>query len=561
MNSRRTVSPACTTALFSIVFAAFAFSLATRQPAAAEPTAKPTNVLFLAVDDLRPELGCYGHPLAKSPNIDRLAAHGVLFSRAYCQQAICSPSRASLMTGLRPDSLGVTENVTYFRDVKPDVVTLPQHFHQHGYETVFVGKIYHGRMIDKEKSWSGNPTFGPRYAPQPLQGYQLPASRATIERNTQEAIAKYGPEIARSGLIQGPVTECADVPDNAYQDGVTADAAVLTLRRLKDKPFFFGVGFHKPHLPFIAPKKYWDLYDPAQLQLADNPFKPKDAPSIGLHASFELRTREGVPKYGPIDDELARHLLHAYLACVSYVDAQIGKVLDELDRLGLRENTVIMLWGDHGWHLGEYGIWGKATNYEIGTRVPLIAVPPGGRDQPAASDALVELLDMYPTLCEMAGLPLPAHLEGRSFAPLIADPTLPGKEAVLSQFPCPALREWAAMPLSQGMRETWFGPLIRDVETQLAQQSPMFSRELYENHVMGYAMRTDRYRLVLWVDTRTPGVEPIAVELYDHQQDPRETVNLAAAEQHAELVQKLTAQIQTLRSKSPKTCREAAPVD
>ena len=383
MNTCRTVLHACTTACLNIVFAVLAFSLFSAGAGAAEPAAKRVNVLFLAIDDLRPELGCYGHPLAKSPNIDRLASQGVLFHRAYCQEAICSPSRASLMTGLRPDSLGVTENVTYFRDVKPDVVTLPQHFREHGYKTVFVGKIYHGSMIDKEKSWSGNPTFGPPYLPQPLQGYQLPASRATIERNTEELTAKYGPEIARSGLIQGPVTECADVPDNAYQDGLTADAAVLTLRQLKDKPFFFGVGFHKPHLPFIAPKKYWDLYDPADLELADHPFQPKDAPSIGLHASFELRTREGVPKYGQIDDKLARHLLHAYLACVSYVDAQIGKVLEELDQLGLRENTVIMLWGDHGWHLGEHGIWGKATNYEIATRVPLIVVPPGGREEPA----------------------------------------------------------------------------------------------------------------------------------------------------------------------------------
>ena len=457
---------------------------------------------------------------------------------------------------LRPDSLGVTENVTYFRDVKPDVVTLPQHFRRHGYETVFVGKIYHGRMTDKEQSWSGDPTFGPRYSPRPLRGYQLPTSRATVQRNAKEVTARYGPEIARSGLIQGPVTECADVPDNAYKDGVTADAAVLTLRKLKDKPFFLAVGFHKPHLPFIAPKKYWDLYNTADLELADNPFKPKDAPSIGLHASFELRTREGVPKYGPIGDELARHLLHAYLACVSYVDAQVGKVLDELDRLGLRENTIIILWGDHGWHLGEHGIWGKATNYEIGTRVPLIVVPPGGQGQPARTDTLVELLDMYPTLCEMADLPLPAHLEGQSFAPLLAEPTLPGKEAVLSQFPCPALREWAAMPLSQGMRETWFGPLIRDVESQLAQESPTFSRELYENHLMGYAMRTDRYRLVLWVDTRTHGDEPIAVELYDHEKDPQETVNLAVTEQHAGLVRTLTAQLQALRAGSPRHTRD-----
>jgi iduronate 2-sulfatase len=264
---------------------------------------------------------------------------------------------------MRPDSLGVVENVTYFRDVKPDVVTLAQHFRQNGYETVYMGKIYHGRMTDEEKSWSRKPTFGERYLPRPAQGYQLPENRERLKSERARLTAKYG-ELAQWGLVHANVTECADVPDNAYQDGVTADAAVLTLREVKDKPFFLAAGFYKPHLPFIAPKKYWDMYDPADMILADNPFKPKDAPSIGLHASFELRTRGGVPKYGPIDDELSRHLLHAYLACTSYVDAQVGKILDKLDRLGLRDNTVIIFWGDHGWHLGEYGIWGKATNYE-----------------------------------------------------------------------------------------------------------------------------------------------------------------------------------------------------
>ncbi len=511
--------------------------------ALAETPSDHVNILFIAIDDLRPELGCYGHSLAKTPNIDRLATRGVRFDRAYCQEAICSPSRASLMTGMRPNSLGVTDNVTYFRDTTPNVVTLPQHFRAHGYETVYIGKIYHGRMIDKEESWSRKAKFGRRYQPRPMRGYQLPASREIIKRNTEELTAKYGQSIARSGLIQGPVTESADVPDNAYPDGVTADAALLTLRDLKDRPFFLAAGFVKPHLPFIAPKKYWDLYDPAQIELADSPFKPKNAPSIGLHSSFELRTREGVPKYGPIDDQLARHLLHAYLACTSYVDAQVGKILDELDRLGLRDSTAIILWGDHGWHLGEYGIWGKATNYEIAARVPLILSPPGGRAQPASSNALVELVDMYPTLVEMAGLPMPKHLEGHSFAPLIDRPNRPWKTAAFSQFPCPSLREWAAMPLSPGMRETFFGPLVQDVENQLAKESPRYSRQLYENHVMGYTMRTQRYRLVLWVDDRDRQKQPIAVELYDHHSDPHENLNLAHAPQHAEIVQNLTDQL------------------
>lgn len=529
---------ACAFAASAIVV----FPLAGFRATASQPRPGKLNVLFLAADDLRPELACYGHPLAKTPNLDRLAARSVRFNRAYCQQAICSPSRASLMTGMRPDSLGVVENVTYFRDVKPDVVTLPQHFARFGYETVYLGKIYHGGMTDNAKSWTRRATYGKRYLPRPLRGYQLPENRELLGRQTELLTARYGESIARSGLIHANVTECADLPDNAYQDGVTADAAVLTLGELRDKPFFLAAGFLKPHLPFIAPKKYWDMYDQADMILADNPFRPKDAPSLGLHSSFELRTRGGVPKYGPIDEELSRHLLHAYLACTSYVDAQVGKILDELDRLGLRDNTIIIFWGDHGWHLGEYGVWGKATNYEVGTRVPLIISPPGGLAEGAESDALVELVDMYPTLCEMAGIPLPDHLEGCSFAPLVDDPHRPWKTAAFSQFPCPALREWAAMPLSDGMRETFFGRLIRDVEAQLAKESPRYSRDLYENHVMGYTMRTDRYRLVLWVDCRAVREEPLAVELYDHQNDPKENVNLANRPDHASVVDRLTEQ-------------------
>jgi len=512
------------------------------------------NVLFIAVDDLRPELGCYGNRLVRSPNIDRLAAQGVLFRRAYCQQAICSPSRASLLTGMRPDSLRVTDNVTYFRHTRPDVVTLPQYFRQYGYETVYAGKIFHGRMVDKENSWSRPATFPPRDKRFPPGSYQLPASRAIVEQQAKKMVAKYGRDIVGTGLIQGPVTEAADVPDHAYRDGRVAAAAVLTLRELKDRPFFLAVGFYKPHLPFVAPKKYWDLYDPADIRLTTVRRKPAYAPSIGLHASFELRTRFGVPKYGPIDDELARHLIHGYLACTSYVDAQVGKVLDELERLGLRKKTIIVLWGDHGWHLGEYGIWGKATNYEIATRVPLIVSPAGGRAEPAVCYRLVELLDIYPTLCEMAGLPVPPHVEGRSFARLVDDPTSPGKPWVLSQFPCPALREWAALPLSAEMRQTWFGPLIRDIEKRLAAESPHYSREFYEKHVMGYALRNNRFRMVLWVNVRDRFGPPLAVELYDHRTDPQETINVAGKAEYEETIGQLKDQLYDYWRKSAATC-------
>ena len=266
-----------------------------------------------------------------------------------------------------------------------------------------------------------------------------------------------------------------------------------------DKPFFLGLGFHKPHLNWIAPKRYWDLYDPATIPLAEHTDGPENGAAMGLHASFELRTRAGIPKIGPIEPELATTLKHAYLACVSYVDAQIGRMIAAVEEAGIRDNTIIVVWSDHGWHLGDMGIWGKATNYEIATRVPMMIWTP---EMPKSSrgkttDALVELIDIYPTLCDLAGIDQPSHLEGHSFVPLLSDPERKWKTAAFSQYPNPALREWAANPLSPGMRETFFGPLIEEVEARIiAQQKERWDRDLFENHLMGYAMRTDRYRLV-----------------------------------------------------------------
>jgi len=479
---------------------------------AAKETKNKPNILFIAVDDLRPELGCYGNRIIKSPNIDRLAKEGILFSRAYCQQAICGPSRASLMTGLRPDSCKVTHNETYFRNTVPEVITLPQHFRQHGYTTISIGKIYHGKQNDPEKSWSRKPFF-------PVQSHKLSPEK------------------------QKQVTVYDDVPDNAYKDGHSAEEAVRTLRDLKGdlEPFFLGVGFYKPHLSFRAPKKYWDLYDPDQIELTDGKQPPEGAPSISLHCSYELRVRDGVPDSGPIDAKLSRHLMHGYYACVSYVDAQIGKILDELERLQLRESTIIMLWGDHGWHLGDYDIWGKATNYEIATRVPLIVSAPGMKASRCTS-GLVEFLDMYPTLCELASLPVPSHVEGKSFMPLLNNPDLEAKSAAFSQFPCPALREWAARPFQPHMRKI-FKNLIEKTEVQIQDEfGDVWSRELFENHLMGYTMRTDRYRFVRWVDVRNPE-KALAVELYDHQTDSDETVNLAENPDYSVLVKELETQM------------------
>ena len=499
-----------------------------------EPTKQRPNILFIAIDDLRPELGCYGSDMAISPNIDALAANGLLFNNAYCQEAICSPSRASLMTGARPESIQVIENFTYFREQNPDIITLPQHFWANGYETVYTGKIYHNKEFgDGKLSWSRKPVEIDN--PKGNFGFKLPKNQKMQIENAAAMVAKYGENALRNGLGKGPAYEFADFSDNEYEDGHNTDLAIATMKDMleknPDKPFFLGLGMKKPHLDWVAPKKYWDLYDQEKIKLAEHEEAPKDGATMGLHASFELRARADIPKKGSIDKELAINLKHAYLACVSYVDAQIGRMLSALDEAGVRDNTIIILWSDHGWHLGDMGIWGKATNYEIATRVPLIISTPNmsAAIRGKKSNALVELVDMYPTLCDLAGVSLPAHLEGQSFAPLLSDPGRDWKKAVFSQFPTPALREWAANPLSKGMRETSFGPLIEEVEESIkAQQGDKWNRDLFENRLMGYAMRTDNYRFVVWKDYTDPEAKPIFFELYDHQKDPSETINIAA---------------------------------
>lgn len=450
------------------------------------------NVLFIAVDDLRTELGCYGVPAVQSPNIDRLAARGTVFDRAYCQQAVCSPSRTSLLTGCRPDTTRVYDLQTHFRKTLPDVVTLPQHFKDHGYFTRSVGKIFHGGL-DDARSWSKPPARAGR----PM--YALPENKSLVARKTAAAAGKeFATPSARYNAMTGPAVECADVSDSTYSDGAIADAAIEMLREARDQPFFLAVGFLKPHLPFIAPQKYWDLYDREAIPPAPNPFPPRDVPSIALSNWGELRAYDGIPPQGPLSDEQAQTLKHGYYACVSYMDAQLGRVLDELDRLGLRERTVVVLWGDHGWKLGEHGEWCKHTNFENDTRAPLICAAPGQKSAGRHSAALVEFVDIYPTLCELAGLPSPTHLEGTSFAPLLDAPDRPWKRAAFSQY-----------PRGRG--------------------------------VMGYSMRTDRYRFTRWMNREG---EEIARELYDHQSDPQENVNLADRSDTAQRVAELTEQAQ-----------------
>jgi len=461
---------------------------------AAASEADRLNVLFLAVDDLRPELGCYGTQRVKSPNIDRLAKRGVTFGRAYCQQAVCSPSRTSLLTGLRPDSTKVYDLETHFRDTVPDVVTLPQHFKNHGYHVVGMGKIFHGGLND-EPSWS-EPWRRP-----PGNGYQLRENQELMQKKRAEARKRglKGKRLSRAA--RGPATESADVPDNAYPDGACADMAIETLRRIKDKPFFLAAGFLKPHLPFNAPKKYWDLYDHDEIRLADNPFAPKGSPPFALTSFGELRNYDDMPAKGPVPEEDARRLIHGYLACVSYTDAQIGRVLDELDRLGLADETAVVLWGDHGWKLGEHGSWCKHTNFELDARVTMIFAGPGLEGAGKTTDALAEFVDVYPTLSNLAGLPLPGHLQGTSLVPVLRDVGRSVKSAAFSQYP----------------------------------------RGHQGRGLMGYSMRTDRWRYTEWIDRETG--EAVARELYDHVNDPAENENVAEKADNRAVVKQLSTQL------------------
>jgi iduronate 2-sulfatase len=457
------------TLLFACVFSAH------------QAPARP-NVLLICIDDLKPLLGCYGDSVVKSPNIDRLAARGVRFERAYCNQAVCAPSRNALLVGLRPQTIGVYDLATNFRRAAPNAVTLPEHFKAHGYRTEALGKIFHVGHGNHEDvaSWSG-PHWRPK-APM----YALPESRAPSGLTREEALFANVPGERARRLPRGAAYESADVPDSAYPDGQIADEAVRRLSAASqspEKPFFLAVGFIKPHLPFCAPKEYWGLYDPAQFTLAANKELPRGAPEFAPTNWGELRQYSGVPESGPLSPELERKLIHGYHAAVSYTDAQLGRVLDALESTGLDENTVIVLWGDHGWHLGDHGMWCKHTNFEQAARIPLIVVTPDMSVRSTASAALVESVDIYPTLCKLAGLPVPDNLDGSSFDAVLRDPSAPTKEAIFHVYP-------------RGNR-------------------------------IGRAVRTARYRLVEW---KRPGARPdqAILELYDYESDPHETKNLAA---------------------------------
>ncbi len=435
------------------------------------------NVLFLAVDDLRPELGCYGHPMVKSPNIDALAKNGVLFERTYCQQAVCGPTRASILTGKRPDTTKIYDLKTHIRTTMPNVVTLQQHFKNNGYFSEGIGKLFHVSLEDPA-SYSIPHSYGGgvMYALEENVNLLKEGGKVTADNGSNA-------ESTGNTRMRAHPTECADVPDETYMDGSLANLAIESLQKLAPKaksssenerqPFFLGVGFRKPHLPFCAPKKYWDLYDRSKIKMP-YPDKPKNAPNIAFANWEELRSYSDIPDVGPCDEAKTRELIHGYYACVSYTDAQVGKVLAELDRLDLRKDTVVILWGDHGWKLGEYSSWCKHTNFEIDTHVPMIISDP---DLPKGvrTNALTEFVDIYPTLDELCGLSVANDLEGVSMVPLFTSPNKTWKKAAFSQYPRPG-------------------------------------------NIMGYSMRTDQYRYTEWIDRKTKEVKER--ELYDLKNDP-----------------------------------------
>lgn len=447
------------------------------------------NVLFIALDDLRPMLGCYGDATAVTPNVDALARRGTVFERAYCQEALCCPSRLSLLTGRRPDTIKVWDLTTHFRDALPDAVTLPQLFKQSGYHTRSIGKVYHGsgQPAKDPPSWSEGPLYD--LADQNEVRYANP------ENHVGQGLKRDSTEM---GLASGSV----------YIDQLVCDEAVKALPELKQagKPFFLAVGFRKPHLPFCAPKKYWDLYDRASIPPPETTEHPQDAPELAVRTWHEIEGYRDIPKEGPIPREKVMQLRHGYYACVSYVDDLIGRLLKEVDRLDLTERTVVVLWGDHGFHLGEQGLWTKSNNYEWSTRAPLILAVPGQPNAGRHTSALVEFVDVYPTLAEVCGLPVPEGLEGLSMAFLLDDPDRPWKTAAFSQFP-------------------------RERDTH---------RYRHRDHgdFMGYTIRTDRHRYVEWVEWDTKKV--VARELYDHRSDREEMVNVASRPAYADIVSNLS---------------------
>lgn len=488
---------------------------------AAAPVAKASNdkqqdsrpnVLFIAIDDMKPWISAYGDTLAHTPGMDRLAKRGVVFNHAYCQVALSGPTRSSLLTGLNPDHTGVWWLMGSFRKNNPEIVSMPEALKNNGYQTVGVGKVYHP-LTDKAvkndpKSWSLP------YVKTPGNTYALANGRVA--------------------------TECADVPDNGYVDGVITREAIKTMKKLKadGKPFFLGVGYKKPHLPFCAPKKYWDMYDRSKMPVAKFQDKSSDPVEYAYHNSLEIKGYSDIPPfesyvdYKHLDEDTQRRLLHAYYACISYVDAQVGQLLDALDENGLADNTVIVLFGDHGYHLGDHGLWNKITDFEQATRVPLIISAPGMK-KGVVADSPVEFLDIAPTLFQLTSTPHPQQLDGTSLVPMLKNPKAKVKDYAVSQFSRTCAEDYTI-----------------STDTDLAGKA-----DELKDDITGYSIRDKRYRLVQWTKgfkSYLPFDSSVVIdyELYDYETDPLETKNLAHDPAYAKVVDRMSKALRKHYDKS-----------
>ena len=487
------------------------------------------NVLFIIVDDLKPLLGSYGYPEIISPNIDRLASDGVLFSKAYAQQAICTASRMSFLTGKRPDYTKIWDLQTKLRDVRPEIKTIPQYFKENGYQSVGMGKVMHGAKDNDPISWTmpfiTNENF--KYA----DGYKMPANlyqspeihkkwdslQRALDENPSADRGWFAVNSVMKSSNLRPLTERLDVPDDAYADGASALKTIELLKDFNDKKdnFFLTVGFQKPHLPFTPPKRYWDMYDREKINLAKFQKKSEGSPNEAYHFSGELRnyhdTEPNMDKNGILNDKKQKEVIHGYMASVSYIDAQVGKILDYLDSSGMSENTVIVFFGDHGWHLGDHGLWNKHSNFEEATRTPLIFKSPdikGG----FKNNSPVELIDIFPTICKLAGIPAPDYLDGISLFPILNRDSQNLKKFAISQYPrrCNVMR-------------SIIGSYPDDCT------------------LMGYAVRNNRYRYIAWVSgnfeerVSFQDNEILMEELYDYEIDPLETFSFASDSSYNEI--------------------------
>ena len=455
------------------------------------------NVLFVVCDDLNCAVSPYGDTTAVTPNLQRLADRGLTFRRAYCQQAVCNPSRSSFLTGLRPNTVGVDDLRKGFRETAPGgktLITLPQHFKNHGYFCQNIGKMFHnmGETQDR-RSWSIDEVL-----------FKGTHADDTVFANTWVS--------AKKPPFKAPVTEGLNVPDTFYRDGQIANLAAAALQDyFGDRPFFLAVGFWRPHLPFVAPKRYWDLYNPAKIPLPKPAAAPSDVPEIAMHESREIRGYGRTPKDRPFTEDEVRHYRHGYYASISFMDAMLGEILDALEAGGHADDTIVVFTSDHGFHIGEHTLWGKTSNFELDARVPLIIADPS---RPAGhgrtTDSLAELVDLYPTLAELAGIhsDLSSGQEGLSLVPVLNDPDASVKDAAFTQHQQPFY----------GSRSNW--------------------------KAWGYSVRTDRRRYTEWRAIEDNRV--IGRELYDHAADPLETRNLADEAEQQKTVRQLELRLRQM---------------